>query len=1649
MLEWFQYAINDMSFFIFGLMDTRLRSWLGSVRGAVGAALTRLGRRNQGGTTRSGRHYGEREPLEQGIPGGRRRGVPVGPPPPPPPPPSPSDHGDYGGPPHHDDPFDEPDGAMLPSVVDQECVFRELRVGPPVNVPSFTDYSLGRVTITNEPLNADHLEGLAFQSSVPAFAPNETGVFLERRREIAMDHALEPLQRYEQDKENMLAFRDHLWTEFNEHVTIFYASNLASFNLRCTAADAEHNAAVIAGELMHTASERKEGVADIFLWDQALGNWVPVAEGFLNSESQNPFFFSFKVVHPSMGFYLTNGDMGAAENTVLNKQLLTNLLVEAARYQELPYVQHPYVPMAERDALTPPYTYTFTEDEKNSVFIRGVLSVKFLYDHRMTEQMIDFLFNSRFYRPPNLASVVGVNLQARNKWYKVGFQCEVIAFHHEDQKALIKTLVVPANVHLLSSGMHRAQVYQVIRDAFMLIGSQIFEFELGQKSGLVVGAIQSIRCDLSLFQPFRGGAYILIPRCLENKRCLLNITNHDDMCGKYAFCLAAILARNGGVTPNHYMNPNKYVEEQEKYNWTGIQFPMQPRDDWDRFEKNNPFSVFIYEPIVSEDGELERIEIVRLPTNRGTQFTPIFLLLLSQTFEDSDEESFHYVTISNLSRLFNKKGCVGLVCPYCTCRMEVSSLASHIQSCSLVCESICEYPEVGQTLGFQHYLNQFSQPIQMTCDFESRMEDTIDAVTGERSRRHIPVSFALVVHNEYAGKRMEDRSVSMPNRFAFPPVVFHSANPQEVVDEMLRSIEKYAAEIKKYLSPFQRMHSAASHHHVNHPALPWHTCVVCGVPIGEDPKILPKKKLLKRKSGSVVNEDGEDEEEESSGGDEDEQSPVQYDEEAYEEALTIAKKPAVGVNRYTGEYIGSMHTSCYKAYDRRFYDYQVSVFFHNGAHYDIPLYLKYLGSSTVDVDFKKVFIIAPSKEVIKRIDMCGARVVDSLQHLNTSLEKLVERLTDKFTHPEKCVLLLNHLRQQYPELSETQRQMLCRKGEFPYSWFDSMDKLTEDRLPPMECFKSDLSGKGISQQDYDFACLVWTTFRCRSFLDYLLLYNLSDSFLLMDVLIGYRKKLLDTFHLDPAFYASLPAFGFNAMMKFTQVKFELLSDPDMVLMFEASLRGGISMASLPVAVAENKFTRYAAGDESMEEKETDSWIVNADATSLYGSTMTLPLPVAGFEWMTIPSEIPSMNEFVAACCDTEDKGALLDVDLVIPPEYHDLLNSYPPAPERMFVPETFLSTSQQLGKSDTCPKLVPHLGPRKNYVVHAHTLKLYIECGVVVLRVHRGIRYTQRPFMKSFVDVCIQMRKDATIAGDGFLADLMKLLVNACYGKFLEDRRKQPSLELIKCSEEDSDAEKYRIRKLIARNNYEGFSPIGGNLFIVSKKKKRVKLNLPIYVGSAVLDYSKKVMYTFWYKVLMSHFGPQRLELLLTDTDSTIFIVRECKDIMRELKALEIQHNNHLPVTVVGQGIFDWSSLSPKWNPDEYSKLNQKELFKFKLETGSNPILSFVGLRAKMYTLDIFDMDDGCTTVKKAAKGVPRGCHGDLDMMKSMETGEVQYVDYTKIGRKRMALSTDFARKVGCAKGGVMGNDKRFIIRQEDGSFISYALNHYATFNYF
>ena len=180
---------------------------------------------------------------------------------------------------------------------------------------------------------------------------------------------------------------------------------------------------------------------------------------------------------------------------------------------------------------------------------------------------------------------------------------------------------------------------------------------------------------------------------------------------------------------------------------------------------------------------------------------------------------------------------------------------------------------------------------------------------------------------------------------------------------------------------------------------------------------------------------------------------------------------------------------------------------------------------------------------------------------------------------EQCKKLIEGLIEKFPSVYQfcngnlNKFVLLLRKPVYPYEHMDSWEKFDETTLPPKEAFYSNLNLEDISDEDYQHAQKAWDVFETNNLGEYHDLYVQSNTLLLADIYENFRNMCLDKYKLDSVYFVSAPGLAWQACLKKTGVKLELLTDYDMILMIEKEIRGGICQATHRYAKANNKYMK--------------------------------------------------------------------------------------------------------------------------------------------------------------------------------------------------------------------------------------------------------------------------------------------------------------------------------------------------------------------------------------------------------------------------------------------------------------------------------------------
>ena len=147
--------------------------------------------------------------------------------------------------------------------------------------------------------------------------------------------------------------------------------------------------------------------------------------------------------------------------------------------------------------------------------------------------------------------------------------------------------------------------------------------------------------------------------------------------------------------------------------------------------------------------------------------------------------------------------------------------------------------------------------------------------------------------------------------------------------------------------------------------------------------------------------------------------------------------------------------------------------------------------------------------------------------------------------------------------------------------------------------------------------------------------------------------------------------------------------------------------------------------------------------------------------------------------------------------------------------------------------------------------------------------------MKSYIEKNTKLRINAK---SEFEKTFYKLMNNSVYGKTMENIRKHKDIKLV--------TNNTRRKKLASEPNHHTCKHFSENLIAIEMRKTKIHMRKPVYIGQAVLDISKTLMYEFWYDYIKPKYE-DNAKLCYMDIDSFIVHIKTegfCKDISDDVK---------------------------------------------------------------------------------------------------------------------------------------------------------------------
>ncbi|KAL4153215.1 hypothetical protein QTP88_001048 [Uroleucon formosanum] len=884
--------------------------------------------------------------------------------------------------------------------------------------------------------------------------------------------------------------------------------------------------------------------------------------------------------------------------------------------------------------------------------------------------------------------------------------------------------------------------------------------------------ILSLGININKYVPFKGSSYIPLPKHIGDKKAIINVQNKDDKC-----FLWAILSALHPVEKNP-QRVIKYIPFENEFDkeFKDIEFPLKTTDIPKFVKRTKDISINIY--------CLDKKVIVPLEITKIEKTNHIDLLYL----REDNENKGHYCWIKDLWKLcgsqMTKDGHKRFLCKMCLSSFDDEyKLNDHKHYCVNNKAAKIVLPEAyNKTLEFQNYNHSLRVPFVIYADFECTLKPIYTCQPNDTEsftkcyQKHIPNNFCYYI--KYSNGDYK------------PPVVYSGPNVAQQFYECMKNEEILISKMYDKIVPMKTLNAEQLNKSDK--------CHICERYLSDLPPMLEKKfKIIKGvieyyKQFKMVEDD-------------DSKKLKLYEDKLKNEIENKNKnmRKVRDHDHLTGEYRGAAHSICNLNYQNpRF----IPIVFHNLSGYDAHLFIKEFGNDNKRIklipnneekyiSFSKMMprkVTRKGKEIVLYTEL---RFIDSFKFLPSSLDKL----TNNLRNDSKL-----NLRNKFKELSkyfpEEHLDLVTRKLAYPYEYMDCEKKFNETCLPPIEKFYSSLTNKNITKEEYENSQKIWKVFNIQNMREFTSLYNKIDVLLSTDIIEHFRDISLKNYKLDPMWYYTTPGFAWDCMLRMTNIKLDLLTDIDQILIFESGIRGGLSQCSHRYSKANNKYM----GDK-FKKKEESIFLQYLDANNLYGWAMSKYLPTGDFKWVDNVNNFDVMNSSDKSC-----KGYILEVDLSYPKELHDIHSDFPLAPERHF-------DNKQL------PKLLTTLYDKKKYIIHYETLKLYINLGLKIEKIHRVLEFSQSPWLKSYIDFKTNLRSEAK---NEFEKEYFKLMNNSVYGRTMMNVRNHVDIRLC------SNASK--VEKLIAKPNFDRRTIFTENL------AADIKINLDHFDTS---DYPKDNIY--------------------------------------------------------------------------------------------------------------------------------------------------------------------------------------------------------------
>lgn len=595
--------------------------------------------------------------------------------------------------------------------------------------------------------------------------------------------------------------------------------------------------------------------------------------------------------------------------------------------------------------------------------------------------------------------------------------------------------------------------------------------------------------------------------------------------------------------------------------------------------------------------------------------------------------------------------------------------------------------------------------------------------------------------------------------------------------------------------------------------------------------------------------------------------------------------------------------------------------------------------------------------------------------LSNFIEKPLPQLVESFNRDQYSRYFC-HFNQRF---SRTHGPYFFPSGCFTYN-------LETQQFPnsPKDFIDLDLS-RELTLIEFEQVKQFYNEMKCRNMHDYAKLYLEYRVHGINAVVQSLNYWAIKEFGLAIHHDVSLASYSWSSCMYNTKVSFEYLKNVRITELILKGLIGGISHLSTRHIVSHTPRLGHVVEDKSKRKE-----LLCFDLVAAYGAAMLNPMPIGGFQLLNGP-ELENFNVYELE--KNESVGHFLNVDLIYPSSLKVTTSDFPLCPEKLFIDRYQLAKHHQeifqnIYNNPNAQHTILTQGPKKGVLLHQCMLLWYLRRGLLLSKLNFVIRFNQTPWLRPFVEKCINLRNKSESKLEKQLSkQILNNIYGKCYGGY-------DSLSVRFCNNER------RSKLLAALPTFYDSKIINEDLSIYYMKRKKRLYDKNIAVALSILQWSHLNYYTKIYQ-LKDYFG-DRLKIAGGEVDSIVAELSDPEGIflqdMRKLKDL-----------------FDFSHLD-KSSP-LYSTHNAQKIGVFKLE--HELALEYIKLKSKNFAIRtlckkcrIFsnenanDFCDQCSQSCVVTKGIPQGSFCPFSFYKLALLEEHKYVsEYYSLQKKSEGLT--------------------------------------------